>query len=143
MFITSIEFATPEYDEAVQLRSLVLRAPLGLSYDIETLSREYADVHLVAYSERNEIVGVLLLSPVDTAVIKMRQLAIQPACQRQGIGRSLVAYSEQYAKAQGYQRIYLHARETAVSFYNAIGYQAVGTPFIEVGIAHIAFEKAL
>ena len=143
MYITPIEFATPEYDEAVQLRSLVLREPLGLSYDIETLSREYADLHIVAYNERNEIVGVLLLSPLDTAIMKMRQVAVHPTCQGKGIGSALVAYSERYAKLQGYTRLYLHAREIAVSFYTRLGYQPIGAPFSEIGIPHIALEKAV
>jgi predicted GNAT family N-acyltransferase len=37
----------------------------------------------------------------------------------------------------------LHARETAVPFYNALGYNSVGAQFEEVGIPHFRMEKAL
>ena len=38
MLIYPIEFATPEYDEAVGLRYRVLRKPLGLEFTTECIS---------------------------------------------------------------------------------------------------------
>lgn len=37
----------------------------------------------------------------------------------------------------------LHARDTAVPFYNKLNYLQVGEPFIEVGITHFEMYKVL
>ena len=37
----------------------------------------------------------------------------------------------------------LHARQTAVPFYERLGYETYGEPFVEVTIPHIAMRMAL
>jgi predicted GNAT family N-acyltransferase len=37
----------------------------------------------------------------------------------------------------------LHARDTAVPFYEALGYEAFDDPFVEVAIPHRKMRKAL
>ena len=73
----------------------------------------------------------------------MRQLAVVPDLQRQGIGKALVEYSEALARQNGYRRMILHARETAVAFYEKLGYSRFGDQFEEVTIPHWAMEKQL
>ena len=63
MHILQIEFATPEYDEAVRLRYEVLRRPLGLEYTPEQLAAEYSDIHLAAFDASGRLVGYLCLTP--------------------------------------------------------------------------------
>jgi predicted GNAT family N-acyltransferase len=143
MHVLQIEFATPEYDEAVALRYEVLRRPLGLEYTPEQLAAEYDQVHLAAYDAAQNLVGYLNLTPADTEVVKMRQVAVAPATQGQGVGRALVAASEEKAKALGFKKIELHARETAVPFYLGLGYHSVGERFEEVTLPHFKMEKTL
>ena len=52
-------------------------------------------------------------------------------------------YSETLARDDGYRRMILHARETAVAFYENLGYARVGDRFVEVTIYHWAMEKRL
>jgi predicted GNAT family N-acyltransferase len=54
-----------------------------------------------------------------------------------------VEASERVAIERGALRMTLHARQTAVPFYERLGYRVVGEPFIEVGIPHRAMEKSL
>lgn len=143
MQICQIEFATPEYDEAVRLRYEVLRRPLGLDFTPEQLAAEYEDVHLVTFDARSQIIAYLCLTPLDDAQVKMRQVAVAPAWQGKGVGKQLVAASERLARDLGFTRMTLHARETAVPFYLQLGYQTVGERFEEVSIPHFAMEKAL
>jgi predicted GNAT family N-acyltransferase len=37
----------------------------------------------------------------------------------------------------------MHARKTAVGFYEKLGYKRIGNEFLEVTIPHYAMEKAL
>jgi hypothetical protein len=71
---------------------------------------------------------------------KMRQVAVSPERQRQVIGKRLVEAAE-VAVATGL--ITLHAREVAIPFYEAMGYEKVGDPFFEVGIPHIKMAKRI
>ena len=66
-----------------------------------------------------------------------------PELQGQGIGRALVEYAEAAARQGGCCRMVLHARETAVPFYEKLGYSRVGQRFEEVTIPHWAMERRL
>ena len=143
MYVIEIEFATPEYDDAVRLRYEVLRKPLGLEYTPEQLAAEYNNHHLVAYANNGELLGYLNLTPSDGGTIKMRQVAVAPHAQGVGVGRKLVEASEVLARRLGYQTMVLHARETAVAFYRKLDYKVVGERFEEVTIPHFFMEKIL
>jgi predicted GNAT family N-acyltransferase len=141
--IRPIGFGTPEFDEALALRYAVLRRPLGLEYDPEQIALEWSQEHLAAYDRMGQLIGYLNLTPAEGGAVKMRQVAIDPAWQGKGVGRLLVEASERHATQLGYAQMVLHARESAVPFYDKLGYQRVGERFEEVGIPHFRMEKKL
>lgn len=143
MYILKIEFATPEYDEAVGIRYDILRRPLGLEYTPEQLAAEYDQIHLAAYSDNNQMLGYLNLTPLDDQIVKMRQVAVAAAWQGKGVGKRMVASSEELARDMGFSKMVLHARETAVPFYLSLAYQPIGERFEEVSIPHFKMEKSL
>ena len=143
MYVIEIEFATPEYDDAVRLRYEVLRKPLGLEYTAEELAAEYDNHHLAAYANNGQLLGYLNLTPSDGGAIKMRQVAVTPQAHGIGVGKKLVEASEILARRLGYQTMVLHARETAVAFYKKLEYKTVGERFEEVTIPHFRMEKPL
>ena len=143
MNIIEIEFATPEYDETVNLRDSILRKPLNLSFSEEELAEEYTDIHLAAYDAAWVLRGCLVLTPKSENVIKMRQVAVDSDAQGTGIGRALVEKSEIVARSRGYARMELNARDTAVPFYEKLGYHTEGGMFEEVSIAHFKMAKEL
>lgn len=143
MLFTTIPFASPAYDESIALRDLVLRKPLKLQFTKEQLEIEWQQEHLVAYDTNYEMVATLCLLPLDDKTVKMRQVAVHPDCQGQGIGGQLVAFFEQYARTKGYSKVSLHARDVAIPFYKKLHYQSVGKPFDEVGIVHYKMVKDL
>ena len=143
MNIIEIEFATPEYDETVNLRDSILRKPLNLSFSEEQLAEEYTDIHLAAYDSAWILRGCLVLTPKSENVIKMRQVAVVSDVQGTGIGRAMVEKSEIVARSRGYARMELNARDTAVPFYEKLGYHTEGGMFEEVSIAHFKMAKEL
>ena len=143
MYILPIDFATPEYDEAVRLRYKVLREPLGLDYTPEQLALEYQDIHLACFNEQCTILGCLILSEGGEEVLKMRQVAVSPEWQGKGVGRKLVEASEELGRQYNVHKITLNAREVAIPFYSKLAYLTVGEPFEEVGIKHLKMEKYL
>ncbi len=143
MTILQLEFATPEYDETVQLRDKILRRPLGLSFSEEQLSEEYADFHLAAFTEAWILRGCLVLTPLADNTLKMRQVAVDEAFQKMGVGQQLVEASEKFGRVHGFNKMVLNARDTAVPFYQKLNYTIVGERFEEVGIPHFKMTKDL
>lgn len=127
---------SPLYEESIRLRDRVLRRPLGLSFTADDLAAESNDVHCTASDRSGRLLGCLVLTPLEDGAIRMRQVAVDPSLQRSGIGTLLVAWSESLARAGGYRRIVLHARDTAVPFYLRLGYMIEGEEFTEVSIPH-------
>lgn len=144
MHYTQILFGSPEYDASLRLRYRVLREPLHLEYTIEQIEAEYDSIHLAAFDDQEKMVATLVLHQIrPEPVFKMRQVCVEPDLQAKGIGTALVEFAEKKAKLLGCERITLHARDVSVPFYEKLGYQKLGDPFIEVGIQHHEMEKSL
>lgn len=141
--VQPIEFATPEFDEAVGLRYEVLRRPLGLEYSPEQLAAEYDQFHLAAFDAAGRIVGYLNLTPKDAGEVKMRQVAVAPDWQGRGVGLAMVQFAEQWAREKDFSLMTLHARLNAVPFYQKLDYEREGDPFEEVTIPHFYMKKTL
>lgn len=144
LYCAMIDFGTPEFDEALRLRYDVLRKPLNLEFDTNDIATEYDSFHLACYDHNsNELLGVLILKPVDESTLKMRQVAVAAEAQSRGVGTFMVRASEQFATHKNYKKISLHARLAAVNFYLKNGYMAEGDIFQEVGIDHQSMYKLL
>lgn len=143
MFILPVPFGTPEFDEMLALRYKVLREPLGLDFTAEQIAAESDSIHLACYDSAWGLHGCLTLLPVGNGEVKMRQVVVAERSQRKGVGKLLVEAGEDLARRQGYARMVLHARETAVPFYKKLGYLLHGDQFFEVGIPHFEMKKDL
>jgi predicted GNAT family N-acyltransferase len=82
-----------------------------------------------------------MMHPLKDHSVKLRQMAVNEAWQRKGIGQLLVKEAEKYSWQQGYHKIVLHARRHASGFYLKTGYTITGDVFTEVNIPHIMMEK--
>ncbi len=140
--ITTIEHGSPAYEETVALRNDVLRKPLGLGFTPEQLGAEGSDIHVACYDD-GRLVGCLILTPLDGEEVKMRQVAVAEGVQGKGIGTEMVLFSERLASGRGFRRMVLNARETAVPFYERLGYRREGERFEEVTIPHWKMGKSM
>lgn len=132
--------------EIIDLRRKILREPLGLSFTDDELLSESVNNYFLAIvdTESQALIGALLLQMVnDPTQLKMRQVAIRPDVQRIGFGRQLVQFSEDFAKSKNIQRLFLHARKSALPFYISLGYSWKDECFMEVGIEHYYMWKDL
>jgi len=127
----------------VALRNAVLRVPLGRMLKPEELANDQHYTHLAAFDEAGEAVGTVLLSSQSPTQVRTRQVAVRGDMQGKGVGAKLMAYAEAEAVACGFDEVVLHARNTAMRFYESIGYRAEGEFFEEAGILHIFMRKKL
>lgn len=140
--LREIEHGSPEYEAGKKLRQRVLRDPLGIELGPAELAEEASARHLAAF-EGERLVGYLILYDQGNGAVRMRQVAVDFDRQRSGVGTALVARSEELARASGYRTMLLHARENAVPFYTALGYEIFDEPFVEVTILHRKMKKDL
>jgi N-acetylglutamate synthase-like GNAT family acetyltransferase len=142
MPLKQIDHGTKEYEQMVKLRFEILRKPLHLGFTKEELEREKNDILIGAF-EDDKMLGCCLLTKVDKHCVRLRQMAVQNNLQGKGIGASLMNFAENVARDAGYKKIIMHARKTAIGFYEKLGYTVTGKEFIEISIPHIVMEKKL
>ncbi|MFY0673345.1 MAG: GNAT family N-acetyltransferase [Bacteroidia bacterium] len=137
-----VKHNSSEYWHIVELRDKVLRKPLGLEFAKDELMAENEQFHFGLYKNK-VLVGCLVLVKCSSFELKMRQVAIDPSFQSQGVGTLMINESEAWALHNGYSRMVLNARETALAFYKKKSYQIIGNSFLEVGIPHFKLFKNL
>ena len=81
--------------------------------------------------DNGEVVGLMLLKPHFTTAVEVYLLAVVPARHRSGVGRTLIAAAEAWAKARGARYLTVKTRgpslpyepyERTRAFYEATGF---------------------
>lgn len=142
MKVTEIEWCSPEYQSALELRHEVLRAPLGLKLTAAELDGEHGQLHFGLYDD-GDLIATLVARPHSTTLIQLRQMAVRPDRQAQGVGRRLIEHCEDNLQSRGFQEITLNARLNTVAFYEKLGYQIVGDVFEKITLEHQKMVKQI
>lgn len=131
-----------ELDAAVQLRYEVFCVEQGVPLREERDGRDLDGLHLIAVSDRGELLGTCRLVFVGTTV-QFSRLAVQISARRRGVASALLREADAETLAGGANRIVLHAQTYAQPLYDGAGYVTRGHRFVEAGIEHVAMEKFL
>jgi ribosomal protein S18 acetylase RimI-like enzyme len=90
------------------------------------------------------ICGVLVLRPQPPALL-VENVAVAPGHQGQGLGRRLMTFAEEHARAAGLDEVVLYTNERMTEnlrFYPALGYTETGRG-LQDGFARVFYRKAL
>lgn len=142
MAIRVIDHGTKEYQQMIELRNQILRKPLGLTFEPAELEEEKKDI-LIGCFEEDKLQGCCLLTAQDDKTVRLRQMAVISGLQGKGVGRVLMQFAENIARDRGFKTMLMHARTTALGFYEKLGYKIKGDEFEEVTIPHYVMEKEL
>ncbi|MBE7173505.1 MAG: GNAT family N-acetyltransferase [Williamsia sp.] len=142
MALKLIDYGTSEYQQMITLRNDILRKPLGLHFTPEELEKEKHEIMIGAFEE-DKMLGCCMLVKEEAKTCRLRQMAVLNNLQGKGIGRALMLFAETIARDRGFKKITMHARKTAVGFYERLGYKISGEEFKEVTIPHYVMEKSL
>ena len=142
MALKIIDHGSKEYQKMVDLRFEILRKPLGLNFDPGELEREKDDMLIGAFDDE-KMLACCLVTRIDDSTCKLRQMAVQNSVQGKGIGFTMMTFAENVARDRGYKKMIMHARKTAIGFYEKLGYKTVGDEFMEVTLPHYVMEKRL
>src|SRR5262245_7747043 len=89
-------------------------------------------------------VGVLVMRPLATSLL-LENVAVSPALQGQGIGRSLISFAENHARSLGLGEVTLYTNERMTEnlrLYPSLGYVEVDRG-VEDGFERVFFRKTL
>jgi predicted GNAT family N-acyltransferase len=142
MALKIIDHGSKDYREMVELRNNILRKPLGLGFTDEELAAEKDDILLGCYDD-DKLEACCMLTKTGPKTVRLRQMAVGSGLQGKGIGRVLMSFAENIARDHGFKRLTMHARKSAVGFYEKNGYKVCSDEFLEVTIPHYVMEKEL
>lgn len=142
MALKIIDHGSKEYAQMVQLRTDILRKPLGMTFAPEELEKEKENIHIAAF-EDDKMLGCCMLIRQEDKEIRLRQMAVLNNLQGKGIGKAILIFAENIARDLGFKEITMHARKTAVPFFEKLGYRIIGDEFLEISIPHVEMEKKL
>lgn len=101
----------------------------GSRINIQSLAEIAADgetVLLIAKDADHQVQGCVALRPTEDQQWYLSMLAVNPAAQSGGVGKSIVADAEQFAKERGARSIKISVINSLIAWYERRGYQKNG-----------------
>ncbi|MBE6452667.1 MAG: GNAT family N-acetyltransferase [Alphaproteobacteria bacterium] len=139
-----VDFGSTRYDELVELRYKILLEPLGLKFLDAYRANEINYLHIGCVEALDDkLIGGLMLAPIDNNTVRLMEVCVENKYQREGIGRAMVDYALNRAKEVGYENVIMHARLTAVHFYEKCGFSQEGDIFEEQGLTFAKMVKKI
>jgi GNAT superfamily N-acetyltransferase len=86
-----------------------------------------------------QVVSVVSLF-AEGGAVQFRKFATLPEHQGQGYGTLLLRHVMAQVEQRGAQVLWCHARSTATSFYQRLGFHPTGEPFARDGLAYVRME---
>ena len=132
-----------EWKEYFLFRYKILRKPIGLHRSTIRDKLEKISYHIMATSNKREIIGVGRLHFVNTKESQIRYMAVDKNFRKKGVGNAIVHNLEMHSANNYRNNIILYAREDAVIFYSKLGYANLGKIDVGIDIKHFQMKKNL
>ncbi|MFB9770300.1 GNAT family N-acetyltransferase [Lactiplantibacillus modestisalitolerans] len=129
------------YRDALAIRRAVFIDEQGIAPEDELDQVTAATWHYVAYDDQNQPVATARITPEGPGSWHVQRVATLKTARGHGYARQLLAQIALDARAANTQRLVLGAQVTAQSFYQQLGFQAVGPEFMEAGLRHQQMQR--
>ena len=129
--------------DASRVRTEVFVEEQGIAREDEWDEADKSAVHAVVYNRLDMPLATGRLLVATPGVGKIGRMASKRVLRGSQLGRQVLNALVSKAKARGDQEVILHAQRSAAGFYAKSGFAERGSPFDEVGIAHIEMFKTL
>jgi GNAT superfamily N-acetyltransferase len=138
MFVSKIDFASPAYDDLVQLRAELLYQPLGVELDVVELSKEYALQHYALFSNDFDLCGGATSQYIYTEEgedseeevkiekVEIQQIFVRKDLQNKGLGKFIINQIERLTAHQEIPEVQVVAIAEAKPFFQSLGYRKQG-----------------
>jgi YbgC/YbaW family acyl-CoA thioester hydrolase len=129
--------------DAGRLRTAVFVHEQGIAPDIEADAWDFSARHAVVYNRLGQAVATGRLLQAGPGRGRIGRMAVDRPLRGARWGRLLLDTLVDAARARGDTEVELHAQRSAEGFYQRAGFTAVGLPYEEAGIPHIAMRRSL
>lgn len=119
------------------IRTAVFTEEQGIDPGIDFDGNDPECVHVIATNATGSTIGTARMFS-DGHIGRM---AVLQAYRRQGVGRAMLEALMAAASRQGLKQVYLNSQVRVVGFYQALGFEKSGRPFMEAGIEHICMVR--
>ncbi len=126
--------AQAELVQALAIRIRVFVKEQRVPAQIELDTDDQRAIHFLAIKS-GKAVGTARLVMLRGAA-KIGRMAVLRSYRRKGVGAKLLKHAVSTAHRLRARKIYLHAQQAVIGFYERMGFRAVGKVFDEAGIAH-------
>lgn len=130
---------SPVYADSLALRKAVFLDELGGSEAVEVAHEDECQ-YVVLYVNQ-EIAATGRLYRLPDGAVQLQRIAVAAPCRGLGVGRRLIRELESRAFCEGYEIFAIAARETALPFYQNLGYACQGEPYLRDGVVHYWMTK--
>lgn len=115
------------YEAGLELRNKILRIPLGKSLYDENLSIEKENDFYGLFLENvlSATLGIFEESPI---IAHLTSFAVEEKVQQMGVGSALLNFVENDLVKMGFKEIEVSARQTALGFYQKMGFEVSDGP---------------
>ncbi len=133
-------YGSDTYRQALRLREMVLRQPLGLTMSEAELADDEHRRHFCALAS-GAVIGSVSFKPLGPHTLQLKQMVVAEDRRHETVGARLLAFAEAWARRERYGLILLNARIGAEGFYARHGYALEGEIFDENTLPHIRMTK--
>lgn len=138
--IFSYEDARLQDAYAVRRNVFIEEQQIPASLEIDALEQEA--IHLALYV--NDVpVGAGRMRLLDGQIAKLERICVKKDYRKQGLGEVIVNAFEKEGKERDLAGCKLNAQESAVPFYQKLGYTITSDMFYDAGIPHYEMKKTL
>lgn len=123
-----------EFSQYYQLRWQILRKPWQQALGSEQDTQELNAIHRMIIDDKANVLAVGRLEKITEKQGQIRFMAVDDNLQGQGLGQQIINALEQQASQLGMTEICLNARDSALSFYQKLGYE-------NKGYSHTLFDE--
>lgn len=125
--------------DSIMIREKVFVKEQGFKKEFDDIDKNA--IHLVIYENSSPIANGRLYKENNNYIIG--RIAVLKEYRGKHIGQKIVKLLEQKAKELGGTKISLSAQCHAQSFYENLGYTAIGEIYLDESCEHIHMEKSL
>jgi len=122
-----------------KIRHSVFVEEQNIPADTEFDSEDAEARHLLALDSAGTALGCARL----LASGLIGRVAVVSDQRGKGLGKLLIKTTVKLAQDNGITRVFLHAQENALRFYQKLEFVPTGVKFMEAGIPHVSMERAL
>lgn len=141
-----VEYGSPEYHQAAQLRYRLFYQEHGIPFEAIFEPQEEQDLHLVITANpENHVLAYGRLGQNSSDEFHIYQMVVEPEYQKKGLGTLILQALSEVAIHQGAGLLVLNARVTKAQFYQRSGFEPIGEVFASssTGVPHIKMQKKI